>query len=257
MTFLRVRAGGLTFLGQPDQMPFEGFAIGPQGFEGWDDGTTMSRTVVDQEQAAGAYDADGLAGTRTLELSGSAVASSVGRLRLFGDQFRSLGAQGGSFPVTVDHLGVTRSGVARLDGKPTFEVQRGLLNAKFATKFWFANPRLVGHEYTFGPAVSVLAHHYGNFPAAPVITVAGVIGTSYTINGPNGAQFKVALPVTAGHPHTIDMATGLLYIDDAIFYGAIGPAQTWEIPPGAAVSQTLVPFSGAGTLTVVVKDTYI
>jgi hypothetical protein len=82
------------------------------------------------------------------------------------------------------------------------------------------------------------------------------MASGYTIEGPDGAEFSVTQAVTTGHPHTIDMRTGLLSVDGAVVYGQVSSGDTWEIPAGSAVSMTLVPVAGSGTLTATVRDTF-
>ena len=109
----------------------------------------------------------------------------------------------------------------------------------------------------FFAAFVVVSFHYGNFPATSTIVVAGSMPSGYTIYGPAGKAYTVTQAVVSGHPHTIDMATGLLMIDGTYVYGVTSSGATWAVPPGGQVTQTLTPVSGAGTMTVSTPDTSI
>src|SRR5690554_4546514 len=184
---LRVRIGQMVFHGFAD----DGFVLEPGGFKGWDDGVDVRRDMTDRPGAHGSFDVPGFLDSRVVALSGFCFADSEERLSWFRSQLTGLGANGDSFRVVVDHHGSTLWADARLASKPLFEADGGHASARFEIQFWFADPRKFGESRTFGPAASITAHHYGNFPSAPVLTITGASASGYTITGPGGRQFVV------------------------------------------------------------------
>ena len=231
-----------------------GFVIDPDGLEGLDDGLGVRGDSVARPQAHGDFDVPTFFEPRIVALSGTCVAGSAQKLGWFRDQFKTMLVNGGR--VSFDHLGTVRWGDARLapGTQPKFKVDSGdSLSARFQIQLKFANPRLFGETRTF--AAGTPAHHFGNFAATPVHTVTGVNASGYTINGPDGKTFTVSRAVTAGVPHVIDMATGLLKVGGAVVVGAVTSGDLWAIPGGAQVTHAL---TGSGlTLSTAVTDTYV
>lgn len=249
---LRVRIKSWVAAGDDaDLFNGEGFVIDPKGFKGWDDGVDITRDQVRRPQAVGSFDATGFEDSRVVTLSGSCWGETPQKTNWFGNQLTGLLAGDTLAQVNVDHQGGTLFGYARLAVKPTFEVSGAdARDALWSLALWFPDPRKYGVTRSFPVASSVTAFHYGNYAAYPKLIVTGVMGSGYTVNGPGGKTFSVNAPVTSGHPHTIDLATGYVWIDGAISYGIVTVAQTWPIPPGVQVPMTLVPVAGSGTLTV-------
>jgi len=258
MTFpLRVRVGGWLAAGDDDVLlNGEGFVIAPDGFTGWDDGVDTRRDMVARPSSPGSFVTPGYADSRLVTLSGSCWAMSEQKLDWFKRQLTGLFPDRALRTVTVEHQGSTLWAMGTRGAKPTFKVTGAdPRDALWSLSLWFPDPWKYGETRTFGPGTTVVAHHYGNTDARPKFTVASAagIGTGYTINGPDGEVFTVTQPVAAGVPHVIE--NGLLYINGAVVYDKISSGETWTIPPGVSVSQSLVPVSGSGTLSVEVKDT--
>lgn len=249
---LRVRVGGVTLNG----LAATGFIIAPDGFVGWDESTATKRDSVPLPQAHGSFAVRGFRDNRVLTVSGTCLADSEQQLRFFGNQLTGTGADGTAIRVTVDHSGSTTWADGYLDGETKFSMFATGQAATFAIQFWFPSPRKLGNTLTF--ASGVPAYHYGNFPAAPVLTVTAITTMSgYTIAGPAGKLYTVTVACNPGHPHTIDMATGQLVADGTISTASVSQGDTWTIPGGARVVHTLTPVSGSGSLGVAVTDTFI
>ena len=166
--------------------------------------------------------------------------------------------QGDSERVLVEYAGLTTWADARLGAKTQFTPAfAGAKTADFQLQLWCPNPRRFGGTNTPDAGTTVTSLHYGNFPATSVITVSGSMSSGYTINGPAGKVYTVTAAVVSGIPHVIDMATGLLMIDGVYVTGVVTQGDTWAVPPGMQVVQTLVPVSGTGTMSVATLDTYI
>ena len=104
-----------------------------------------------------------------------------------------------------------------------------------------------------GHTSSISVAHDGNFPATPVLTIAGTSSGGYTVTGPGSQLITVTTALASGHPHTIDLATGALYKDGARVLGGISVYQPWTVPVGSSVTVSV----SAGTVASSVKDTWI
>lgn len=242
----------------PQELPkFKGFAVDPDGFEGIDDGVDMRRDSVERPQAHGDFELPGFLASRVSSLSGWCRADSHAELLHFRSILTGILGHGGTGKLVARWGGDPRWGMAgRAGPAPKFKVRAKTPRiADWQLQLWFPDPRLYGETRVF--AAGELAHHYGNFPAAPVFTVSGSMPSGYTINGPAGKKYIVTRAVTSGAPHTIDMATGLLSVGGAVVFGAVSRADTWGVPGGAQVAHTLVPVSGSGSVSVAVRDTFI
>ena len=257
MAELRVQIGSVTFWGLLiAQDNGEGFQINPDGFSGWDDGVDMRRDTSNMPQAFGSFDVPGFGDSRVLSLTGYCFANTPERLGWWRSRLTGIGGDGGLVRVSVLHEGLTLWGDARLASKTKFDVMGSVgWVATYQLQLWFANPRKFGNTAIF--AGGVAASHYGNFPATPMHTVTGSAASGYTINGPAGKAFVVTTPVVAGHPHTVDMATGFLTVDGAIVVGGVTQGDTWAIPGGSTATHTLTVPVGSAVLSTAVIDTYI
>lgn len=250
---LSVRVGAVEFSGLTDK----GFLIGPDGFKGWDDSTPTKRQAVDRPWAHGAFSIRGFRDVRVVTLSGSCLADSEQQLNWYDSQLTGLLADGDIGRIVVEHSGVTTWADCYVDDQPQFVMTAAGALATFQIKFWCPDPRKFGDAHVVAGGVS--APNYGNFAATPVHVVSGDM-SGYTINGPDGKQFIVTVPVVSGHPHTIDMSksVGLLSIDGVYVMGGLGSrTDVWAIPAGGQIAQTLTPTSGSGTLATTVVDTYV
>lgn len=249
---LIIRIGALTFKGRRDY-PRDGFYVDADGYTGYDDGVDMRQEQTFLPLAAGSFDVPAYGGSRMLGVAGRCYASSLEKLEWYRGAFTGLGAQGDSIQVTVTNRGLTTWAHGNLS-KATFAVvPGGACFAKYHLSMWLPNPRRFGDTRVFASGQS--SFHRGNFPADPVHTVTGANAAGYTINGPAGKAFVVTQPLVSGHPHVIDMATGLLTIDGAVISGGVSQATTWQVGPGQQVVHTI---TGAGAiLSTAVLDTSI
>lgn len=260
---LRIRPEGLRnpILGVPDESMtrVEGLFVGPDGFEGWDDGGGESRREsVERPGAHGEFDLPVFLGSRVVTIDGHALAWSASELGHLRGQIMGLGATGPRFKLTVDHQGQTLWAWARRGSKPTFKdagIRHGMHRARFMVQFVCADPRKYGETNTFPGGVAAV--HYGNFPATPELLVTGTMPAGYSVLGPGGKQFVVSQALTAGQSHRIDLRTGWLYRNGVLQVGAVSRADLWVVPTGGSVVHTLAPVSGSGSLVVKVLDTFI
>lgn len=247
---LRVRIGGVTFEGDPID-PGRCFMIEPDGWSGWDDGTTVRREDVSRPGAHGSFGFQGQRDARVIRVSGWILARSPQELQQMRNQLTGVLASGGYGRLSVDQpLGSTWADVM-LSDMPVVKVRgHSELEASFQIQFWAPNPRKFGEVRDF--AAGVPATHFGNFPATPRLLIGAGAG-GYTVTGPGGRVVTVGTAPAGAHE--IDFENGGLFLNGVRQTNAIDVYRPWKIPvgiPGVAAS-----ISGARSLTQRVPDTYI
>lgn len=250
---IQIRFPGLTMFGGAVH-PLRGFIVkegGLAGFEDLPDGDSGSSS---RPQSHGSFDLPVFRRLRLVSISGWAFASSGFELSHLRDQLVGLGAAGGLVAFSLEDAAGTKSTEGRVISckMPQHGRDHPVRWSPFSLSIECRDPRLYGEQHTFTGA-SIAAFHYGNFPASPVVEVAGPRSAPYTISGPGGRQFVVAQALTAGQTHRINFRTGQVFRNGALQSGAIGRADLWSVPPG---SQTAMSIS-TGAMTVTVPDTYM
>lgn len=251
---LRARVGRILFEADPAD-PDRAFMIEPDGLTGWDDGTAVRRESAARPGRHGSFSGPATRDSRVVSITGWVLASSPTSLMRMCRDLSGILADGESERMVVEQSGETTWAEVELTDLPTVRVRGASeLEANFQIQFWAADPRRYGAENTYP---SGFVHHFGNFPAIPVVEVTGAMGAGYAIHGPEGRRFVVTQPLLSGQTHRIDMRTGRLYRDGVLQIGAVSNGGTWTIPPAKAVPMTLVPVVGGGVMTVKVLDTFI
>lgn len=248
-TALRIMVEGLTVLGRPENGQHVGLFVRPNGFEGWDDGADSRRDRVDIPGSHGEFDLPGFLGPRVFSIDGWALTYSERELAHFREQVLGVGAAGGRVRVSVEHQGQLLWANARVGGKPTFRdagIRHGLMRAQFQWQFIASDPRKYSGIDKVASGVASL--NRGNFPAVPIFEVTTSVATGYRINGPDGRHFIVSTPLPVGQKDVIDFRTARVRRNGVLLAGAVSRAQTWSLPPGVQILQTLVPAAGTGVL---------
>jgi hypothetical protein len=254
MRELTVNVEGLIFSGMRGP-----FAIGPDGFDGWDDGVEMRVTDTPRPQAHGSYDLPVYGGSRIINISGYALAKSVDELDQLGDRLTGLLAGGQKGRIAVTKNGRTRWTDCRLATQTKFTERHGQATGDFQVQLWCADGRKYGESNDFEVANGSpgTVYHRGNFPATPKIVVRGEIANGYTVTV-DGWNYAVSKALQTGKPHRIEYSTGRLYVDGVLTQNSLGNTNLTNIPPGKSVGFGLYPTSGgSGTATMTLLDTYI
>lgn len=248
-----LRIGQLTFWGGSGDT---GFFIDAGGFEGWSDAPPSRSETLEVAGGHGSYDAEVYYEARVVTISGDCLASSADQLEAMRNEL--LGVLRGPFTAHGNYRGVRSYAQGRRFGTPKFQDVVPERLARYQFSFRCPNPRRFGvtNRFEGGVREGVQAWHWGNFDAAPVLTVTGSM-PSYSVQGPRGLSYDVTAAVAPGQAHVIDLATGRLSVGGTPRYGLVSKADLWTIPPGTKVTHTLVPKSGSGALNVAAKDTYI
>ncbi len=226
-------------------------AGGLKGFEGLPAGR---RQAIERPMAHGEFDVPVFRGPRILTIEGVAVAQSGFDLAGLRALVTGCGAAGEQIKVSYELQGTSTYFTARV--LETVFTDRGhhgrRLIADFTINMVCADPRKYGAGERFAGA-SVTVFQYGNFPATPVVEVAGPRSGPYTITGPGGRAVTVAQSLAAAQTHRIDFASGTVTRNGARQLGALTHFTPWTIPPGSQVPMSI----SAGSMTVTVTDTYM
>lgn len=253
---LRLQFGTVSILGRPDDFSsrVEGLFVGPDGFEGWDDGPEVRRESVERPGQHGEYDLPVFNGSRVVSVDGHALAWSDVELGHLRNRIMGVGADGQRLRLAVEHQGSTLWADVRRGSRPTFRdagIRNGMMRARFALHVVAADPRKYGEVRDFAGGVGAV--HYGNFPATPRLLIGAGSG-GYTVTGPSGRVVTVGTAPAAAH--YIDFTTGGLFNTAGVRQvGAITVYQPWSIPVG--IPGVVATISGARSLTQRVTDTFI
>jgi hypothetical protein len=216
-------------------------------------GVGVKADRVARPLAHGDYDVPVFREARIVSLEGICLTDSAERQDHSGRQLLSILGDGSSGRVVFRMPGGTMWGDARLADSPEFEPTLWGQHAAWMLQLRFANPRLFGEARTFSSGAA--AYHFGNFTASPVFTVTGSMGSGYSITGA-GRTFTTSKPLVSGTPHVVDMSTGYLTINGVVQTGVVSSGDTWGVPAGTTVVNTLT-GSGTGVLSARVVDTFI
>lgn len=250
---LDVELGGVRFEGRPRSA--RGFVIEPKGLSGWDSLPSSRAAGGDRVNAHGTFDVPVFRSARAVQVTGHILADSAHELEHMKNRLTGLLSDGDSGRMVVrKDTGALWADVRTVTAEAT---DLDETTASFQVQVVAADPRRYGEVQEFsGTSVSVF--HRGNTPALPVLTVSGNMPSGYTINGPGGRQYTVTRDVTPSLPHTINMRTGWLYVNNILQRTSVSRMERWSVPAGLpATAMSLVPVSGSGSLSVRVADTFM
>ena len=243
--------GALTFVGDDSAATY---TIEREGLKGWFDGADSRRESIPRPAAHGDFNVPTYLGGRIISISGLILATSTAGYESAVSALSGLLADGSSDELSVTEDAGTLTATVRRHGAPEVIPQVYGKRARYRVQFWSPDPRRYGATHNYGPSSSVSSiGHDGNFPAAPVLTIAGSSGGGYTVTGPGSRLITVTSALASGHPHTIDLATGALYKDGARVLGGVSVYQPWTVPAGSTVTASV----SAGTVAIEVLDTFI
>lgn len=248
---IEVDIGGVLFLGGLKESP-HGLFVEDGGFRGWESGTGGRRESVARPAAHGDFDMPLFRESRVVTLNGYALGRSAFDLGHLRDQVVGLGADGSAVTLTVKQHGYLRRSLARIVSVDFVDSGRATSRGRFTVELVCSDPRKFGDLREFSGS-SVQVHHYGNFPASPVVEVVGPRTAPYTITGPGGRQFVVNQSLSAGQTHRIDFRSGRLYRNGSLQIGQTGRSDTWAVPAGQRITMGI----SSGSMTVKLADTYM
>ena len=254
MRELHVNVAGLDFFG--DAGPF---LLGPDGFEGWDEGVDMRLEKTGRPQAHGSFDLPGFQESRVVSLSGNVLADSPAQLSYLKERLLGVLAGGQSGRIQVARPWGTQWANCRLGARTRFTERGGKDSATFQMQLWCPDPRKFGELRTYVASVgsNVTAFHRGNYDAVPRLVVAGSMPGGYVLTL-RGQVFVVTEPLLSGQPHSIDYGDGRLRIGGSIVHGGLGYGFTPLVPPGNVTALAIAPrTTGTATATLTLFDTYI
>jgi len=232
---------------------FERFPTSRHGFvlSSFDESVGTKGERVSRPSAHGDFDLPVFRVPRMLNLSGAAYADSMWELEQMEQTFHGVLSDGSPGDLVFRGPDGSRHCRVRLSGEPKF-TRVGERDADFQIAFRAPDPRKYGEERSFSGS-SVQVHHYGNFPASPVVEVAGPRTGPYTVTGPGGRTVTVAQSLSAGQTHRIEFASGALFRNGSRQLGQVTHFRPWSIPAGQRVAMSI----SSGSMTVKVLDTFM
>ncbi|RZU64941.1 hypothetical protein EV379_1252 [Microterricola gilva] len=250
-----IRGAGLVLQGGEGH---EGFFIDHKGTAGLFGGLSVRSSSVEIPQDVGEFDVPVFKTARSVAIQGTCEASSPERLDHFALQLSGALADGSLGSWVFDFPGGPRWANGRVVGQE-FEPEVWGELATFLLQLKFAKPQLFGNMNTAAAAQSVTIFHYGNFKASPVlvITPTSSMTSGYTLNLPGGKKVIVTQPLTTGHVHEYNTATGRLKLDGVLQVGATSRRDTIAVKGGAQVTISITATVGAGLITPFTPDTFI
>ena len=254
---LRISLPGLTVLGAPyDRDLPTGFYVEKNGLNGWEGQPSGRRESVAPPFAHGEFDLPMFRTPRVVTISGYAVAESPYELRQMSNAVTGVGADGEMIPVIVELQGQVLEAYGRVLEAPFTDagVRGRYPYGKFSVQLVCVDPRKFGPKQVVSGVSTVEVVQWGNFPALPRVRVSGTSPSGYTVTGPGGEQIVVSRPLTSGSPHTLELASGGLFVGGARVLGGVASYQGFTIPPRDAV---VVSVSGGLSLQVTTPDTYM
>lgn len=260
MSIVTIALPGLEVFGRPiDGTRPDGVYLGPDGFEGWDDGPEMRRETLQRAQAAGDFEAKGYPDARIVSLSGIAISGSEERTRYWGTRVTGVLNSGGMGAITVRRGNSWQFGRAGLVRSSFVTRPRARHVADWQMQLWLPNPFKYGEErqMTADSQGFASVQHWGNAEASPRLVVRGN-AERWRVTGKDGSSVLVVRPLRPGETHAYDLRTGVLTIDGAPApAGSLDEADTWVVPPARAIGHQLYVGTGTGTLDVFTRDTYL
>lgn len=199
-------------------------------WSGIDEGVPVRREQTTRPGAHGAFNAPGYLDARVIGMSGHIIAPTPEQLLNMARRLTGILADGST--ARLDLLGEREVHLQVGLAAQTMVTVRGNdpRVADFQIQLWAPNPRMYGEVHDFpGGQVAV---NRGNFPARPQLVVSGTAVGGYTVTGPNGRRVVVTKALAAAAPHTIDFATGGLYVAGVRQINAITIYEPWDVPPG-------------------------
>lgn len=228
MRELHVNVAGLDFFG--DSGPF---LIGPDGFEGWDEGVDMRLDKTGRPRAHGSFDLPGFQESRVVSLSGNVLAGSPAQLSYLKERLLGILAGGQSGRIQVARPWGTQWANCRLGAKTRFTERGGKDSATFQIQLWCADPRKFGDLKTFPIAAGTPAtvFHRGNYDASPVVQINGPVAGGFTITHPGGLYTAVG-DLAAGSTIRVDFNTGRLRLNGNDRSDLVTQADLYKVPSG-------------------------
>lgn len=242
-------AGELEILGTDPGVGVSGFRL--VEFSGWDDAPPVEGESLKRRLAHGQHPSPVYRDARLVLASGWAQAQDEAEFWQMQNTLTGVLGDGAEGVLTVDQYGVTTWATVQVWGDAQFRRQGSSLRALWVLNLRATDMRKYGAAVSEGPGASLSVGHAGNFPAVPTVTVTGPQTAPYTVAS-QGRSVTVTQALDTDEEHTIDMATGWVYLDGVLQTGVTSALDVFTIPKGDAVTVT-----GPSSMVVDLFDTYI
>lgn len=244
---MRIRLGGLTFLGDAGEATF---TVERDALQGWigKGGVGVRREDSPRPLGHGSLRQRGYRTGRLITWSGEILTKTPAEQDHALAQLSGVLGDGDFGRLTIDSAFGTHWCDVQLDDEP--RVRRVLYGraATYSIGVWCPDPEVFGETTSYPPGV---VRHFGNFRAVASAVVTGPVSAPYTL-ALDGRQFTVTQSLSAGQVHTIDTANGRVRRNGVLQSSVYSKAQSLLVQPGSAPT-----FSGPPSAVLKVTDTFV
>lgn len=277
--FIVVTAGDLVFRSFALTNPQ--LVLDPTALVGWYDGVGTNRDDVTRPNQWGNFPEPGRKASRTITLTGGAVADTVEDLHTLRDNLMALFSDGGYNDIYVENKSGIRSVNATVTGQPSWIPLTDKL-ANWKIDFFAPDPRMYGPDQTVNINETIITGglkyqiqyplsyglstqstlqyitNSGNVDSWPVFTVTGEYASGFNITDNAGHTVTYNGMVTTQAPVVIDMGRGTAVQNGADRTALISGRDWFSIPAGKTIRPTYTAIQeGTGYCAILYKDTWI
>jgi hypothetical protein len=213
----------------------------------------MKGRSEDRTNADGEYDVPDQYAARVITLSGRVSCQNPEEASFIRDRLTGL-VRGTRRLQVTGAGGLPTWAMVKLNGPVDTTLKGRMLRFSFDLKA--PDPRRFGElrEFVASTSEAKAMHHKGNYRATPKFEVVGGMPGGYTLSV--GGRNFVVTAALGSKPHTIDYATGRLYVGGVLVPDGVSYADLMLIEPG---QRDTLAISGNGYATVTgrVYDTFI
>lgn len=244
---MRIRLGGLTFLGDAGDARF---TVERDALQGWigKGGVGVRRDDSPRPLGHGSQRQRGYRTGRLVTWSGEVLTKTAEEQDHALAQLSGLLGEGEFGRLTVDSAFGSHWCDVQLDDEPR---ARRVLYGKVATysmSVWCPDPEVFGEVRSFPPGK---VFHFGNFRSVADVVVTGPQAAPYTL-AVAGREFTVTQSLSAGQTHAIETSNARVRRNGVLQSGVFSKAQSLIVPPGPSSL-----FTGPSNAQLLVKDALV
>lgn len=265
------------------QRPYPVYVLDPTAITGWTDGVNIKRSETARPLNDGSFYDPTNFESRTIVLTGTALASSVTELHQMRDSFVKILTNKQYQVMSLTNNLDTRYAIVSLSSKTEW-IQQADKVASWKLELYAPDPRIYGPDqyYQIGSSTSsagglkfIIKYpmnynnsnsledlqyitNNGNYESWPVFKVTGDFASGFTITDSVNKEVTYSGMVTTESPVTIDMGHGTAIQND-IDRSALLIKRDWiSIKPGETIRPQFQPIqAGPGWCDIIHKDTWI
>ena len=277
---LNITIGRVTFESSAEAAGVPAFVLDPDAIIGWTDGVSIKREITPRALAWGDFPERGYMTSRTITLTGTAIATSPQELHFMRDVLAGLLIHGEFEEMEVRNLSGSRFAWVSLAG-PLNWIQKSDNIASWKMELYADDPRIYGLEqslrisdssvvgglkypvrypinYNAGRLASGTIKNNGNSDMYIKAVVTGDFYSGFSIENGRGKVVTYTGIVTTNSPVTIDMmkqTASQSGMDRSTFLQTRG---FFTVAPDETIAPKFTPrLAGAGWCDVMYRDTWI